>query len=1294
MSGKTISQSETRLEALKIQSSAYGVVIAMMWGVNRLAGNMLWYGGFKAIPQASSQGGKGGTRQASSTYTYAASVMMALGHGRIADIPRAWKGKKVYSGGITPSQVLTATETYSVPGAGAMTYTVTNAATFAGHMLATAAVGVGIDAYDRVLELGADFTLANGVYTLLNDTLRGLTVSFQYQWISGAYTQAALQQLGLTFIPGEIGQAAWSGLASFGAQSIGYSGLAAVAGVDYDLGSSASVENHTFEVVGPGAYHLGSTVPDVDPAVMLRDLLSNARAGANFPGEYLDDWDQFSNYCVANGLLVSPVLTTQASAREIVERAAELTNAVPVWSSRRLKILPRSDAAATGNGRTYTPAVTPVYALDDDCYAPPEGTPPLRMVRRRPADRFNHARVEYQDRAQQYNTAIADARDLADIEARGLRSRDIVDAKGWLADSTAARRAAQLLMQRSLHVGADFEFHLPWHYARLEPGDIVTLTDSGLGLAAVGAMITAIDESEDGRLQVRAEEYPAGSNAAPAYPAATSTGYQHDYNAAPGNAGTPVIFEVPAELSSTGLGVFVAVPAGASANWGGAQVWASLDGTNYRLLGVAYGGARVGALNGAAAAGASTIAVDGLGTQQLLSGSAADLSALNTLCYIGGANPEYFAYQTATLTGTGAYTLSTLLHGAYGTPMNAHADNDTFVRVDDRVLRSEDLEASMVGKTLYIKVCSFNLYGGAQQGLADVSAATYVVTGALQAYRSSTPRGNLVDATLWVNGTSGSQGISGGNRFLEAAPAGTNTIVVGSTPDGALRSLWQGTSTGTSSYTGWEVAAAQVPIKPYQVIRFSVWVRVTTMGGTPGTLYFGPASGGSAAAVTTGTPDSNPYFMTIARSALVVGRWYLLVGFVFPSASGTTQFNKGGLYDGATGQKVLDATDFKFTATATATGHRVLSWQASSGAVTQYWGPRVELCDGTEPSVSELLAMSLLTIGNTGALDFAQSIGLNGQFSLWAGTYPDGWALNQGANYISKETTLVRSGPNAVRMTPPGATEVNIYYLYAFGVPPPVGSYVRVACDLRVVTNTSGGTPHVVARLYTNVGLTTYRDTLLLPPALTTGVWQTVAANASVRPSETIYGLAIFLGGSWSGVPGGHWAGDVVFDSLVVDLMRPTDTDHLTTNAATDLDRHVGGSGGFTASATGDAVRIGGTATGGSGSGAILAYTNATGTTVRAQFEAVVIGLYSATAAHMPDAFWRYQINGGAFVNGGLFGGGGTAPDYTIPRNGFGVGDIQLAAGDVLSLELMAVNAATRTSNWAGHALRLSVIKR
>ena len=115
---------------------------------------------------------------------------------------------------------------------------------------------------------------------------------------------------------------------------------------------------------------------------------------------------------------------------------------------------------------------------------------------------------------------------------------------------------------------------------------------------------------------------------------------------------------------------------------------------------------------------------------QLLSGTAADAAALNTLCYIGGSAPEYLAYTTATLTGANAYTLAGLVRGAYqSNSASAHGAGDPFVRVDEAIARSGAIDRGYIGKTIYIKCTSFNVFGAAEQSLADVPAYSYTVTG-------------------------------------------------------------------------------------------------------------------------------------------------------------------------------------------------------------------------------------------------------------------------------------------------------------------------------------------------------------------------------------------------------------------------------------------------------------------------------------------------------------------------------------------------------------------------------------
>lgn len=769
MAGKTISTSETRIEALQLQSSSYGVVIPLVFGVARVAGNLVWQGGFKAIPHTTEQGGKGGGVKArNTTFTYVASVIMGLAHGPIAAIPRIWRGKKLYSGGLSPSQLLTASESYAVPGSGAMTYALIHGATFVAVSAVTTPADWGDGPFERLLVEGTHYAVAAGALTVLDDALRGATLLVVYQYTTGSVSYAALDDLALTLKSGAIAQAAWGGLAGFAAESLGYSGLAYVAGQDYDLGSNAQVENHNFEVIGPLAYHLGATVPDVDPALMLRTLMTDARAGGGFPSGSLDDWSAWSDQCVASGLLVSPALTEQTSMAEIIRTAAELTNAAPVWSGARLKMVPYGDSAETGNGRTYTPASTPVYALDDDCYVPASADdPPVRVSLKAPVDRFNHVRVEFLNRANQYAVEIAEARDETDVAANGLRSKPIMRAH-WICDAAVARRVAQVVMQRSLSVCAEYSFMLPWHFALLEPADLITLADSTLQLAGDAARVTVIEELEDGDLAVTAEEYPAGTASAALYPSQVGAGYAADYNAAPGDVAAPVFFELPVEIAAeNGLQVGIAVRGGGS-NWGGCQVWVSVDGTSYRQIDTVYGGSRYGSLAASVTNVATSVQVQGLGSSQLLAGSADDAAALSTLCFIGGASPEFIVYQGATLTGVGAYTLGTLGRGVYGVAAAAHAAGAPFVRVDRAIARSQALDLSYIGKTLHFKFLSFNLFGEAVQSLADVAEHTYTVAGYMVAARAAkagnrvffqtgAPSGALEAGDLWFDTDDGNK---------------------------------------------------------------------------------------------------------------------------------------------------------------------------------------------------------------------------------------------------------------------------------------------------------------------------------------------------------------------------------------------------------------------------------------------------------------------------------------------------------------------------------------------------------
>lgn len=85
--------------ALRIQTSTYGMVIPVVFGKTRITGNLLWYGEFTSIPhyQETESGGKGGggSNEYISDYTYTCSFEMALCEGEIVTIGRIWSGKTI-----------------------------------------------------------------------------------------------------------------------------------------------------------------------------------------------------------------------------------------------------------------------------------------------------------------------------------------------------------------------------------------------------------------------------------------------------------------------------------------------------------------------------------------------------------------------------------------------------------------------------------------------------------------------------------------------------------------------------------------------------------------------------------------------------------------------------------------------------------------------------------------------------------------------------------------------------------------------------------------------------------------------------------------------------------------------------------------------------------------------------------------------------------------------------------------------------------------------------------------------
>lgn len=512
-------------------------------------------------------------------------------------------------------------------------------------------------------------------------------------------------------------------------RALAYRGIAYVASGAYDLGEAGTLDNHSFEVQMPGA--IAPSVPDANIKDVIAAILTDPEQGLGLAPERIGDLTPFSDFCLANGIWVSPAYTEQRAGYEQIKSLLQIGYADCVYSGGVFKIVPYSDAPAAGAFGTYTPQIAPVYALtDDDFLRDGDSGDPVKVLRKSQADAYNHVQVKFLDRANDYNESVAEWKDDADIELHGLRTMPPVELHE-ICDAGVAAKVAEFLGRRSLYIRNEYEFKLPWSYALLEPMDVVTLTSPGCNLDGVPVLLIEVGESDDDSgIAVRAEDYPLGAHAVTLRALPTTDGYTPDFSIAPGNSTVPVLFEPPLQLTGNDPQLWLAAAGGP--NWGGADIWVSTDNVSYRKIGRMQGPSRYGALSAPLAPGAAIdtlniLAVDLSASRGVLQGGThGNAQDLVTLCYADG---EYLAFADAALTGVNAYNLSYLVRGAYGTDIAAHAAGTPFVRLDDGLFKYS-YPKEWLGKGLWVKLVSFNPFGGGLQDMATVPAYQVTLQGA------------------------------------------------------------------------------------------------------------------------------------------------------------------------------------------------------------------------------------------------------------------------------------------------------------------------------------------------------------------------------------------------------------------------------------------------------------------------------------------------------------------------------------------------------------------------------------
>lgn len=533
-------------------------------------------------------------------------------------------------------------------------------------------------------------------------------------WIGKNVHNYPADDIQLTLFDGKENQQPWAYTqGKHPEKALPYPGLAYMAGV-IDLGDSGSMPSYNFEVKGR-LLETGDGI-DVNPADYIRYVLDKiGKKDIQIIG-----LDNYRKYCKEADLLISsPPDEDAKAAREVVNEIAKLTNTYVFWSNDKLKIVPLADRPVG----SWAPDKTGITDLTADDFLPQSGGALVTYKRKDSSAIYNQFPVEFINRANGYEKESVSYEFTEDIKNYGVRAASVTNAH-YVYTKERAVKIAEQLARNNKYERTQYTFKLDWSLCRLEVGDLVRLTDENSGIYEQVAVINGITEGTDGCLTVTAISRAPGDYPAAKYNVHANDRPYIDYNkTAPDTI--PVIFQPPADLTADGLELWIAAK-GKADGWGGCTVYVSDDNTNYRTVGQIAGSARCGKLTHPL----SPMPNHPSGNQvmvtcndQLLSGTAQDAERKNTLCWVDG---ECMSYINANLQSNGAWLLSGLYRGQCNTAVRTHAKDTDFIRIDNSIFKVPFAKDD-IGKKIYLKFCSHNIFGAGQQDLSEVKVYEYTL---------------------------------------------------------------------------------------------------------------------------------------------------------------------------------------------------------------------------------------------------------------------------------------------------------------------------------------------------------------------------------------------------------------------------------------------------------------------------------------------------------------------------------------------------------------------------------------
>lgn len=497
----------------------------------------------------------------------------------------------------------------------------------------------------------------------------------------------------------------------------GYSNLAYAYGKIFLGEDYAGIPSYSFEVRGT----LVSTGDGVDanPAYVIKDILTKIGLGA-----FIDEtsFKNYAEYCLEADLLISTpadAFSNQKKAQEVIAEILELTNTYMFWSVDRFKFVVRDDVARG----EWRPNTTVMYDLTADDFIKQTSGAPVIFKRKDSTEIYNYITVNFLNRANGYEEESVSYQDISSIKTYGVRSKSY-DAK-WYHTKERALKYAQIKTRIAQTEANQYTMKLPWKYCRLEPGDLLRITDEAIGFDGQIVMVSEVTEDKTGILTVTAVQRAPGNYSEARYTVDDTYHYQ-DFNVEPGNTAKPLFFIPPSDLmtSANGCEVWVALR-GETENWGGCTVYASDKDGDYNNIGTQGVSSAYGTITSALTAAGTSVNIK-LGnprTVELLTGSEQDAANGNTLIWLNG---ECLSYTTATLLDKNTYQLTGLIRGQYGTTAKAHAMGEEMALLDGGIY-VVPLTKHYVGRTLYFKFPAFNAFKANNQSLNELDYYMFTV---------------------------------------------------------------------------------------------------------------------------------------------------------------------------------------------------------------------------------------------------------------------------------------------------------------------------------------------------------------------------------------------------------------------------------------------------------------------------------------------------------------------------------------------------------------------------------------